>query len=97
VDISIAPLGGIRPLSVAECDLCCYNDYPSNQPYINGTHMLNGTDVIPVHSTTFGYMFNNSLILPCAGTFHVEKLYYRSNAKKNVPKLGIFFISCYYF
>jgi hypothetical protein len=92
MNISIGTLGDIRGISVADCTKCCYNTIPDIQPYINGTHMINGTDIIPVTFMEIGYGFNDSLILPCAKTYSVPKLYYSSDAKKNVPKMSIFLL-----
>ncbi|KAF9437109.1 hypothetical protein BGZ76_001939 [Entomortierella beljakovae] len=71
MDISIGVLGDIRAVSVTDCAKCCFNTIPELEPYINGTHMINGTDVIPVNFLDIGYGFNSTLILPCATTSHI--------------------------
>jgi hypothetical protein len=92
MEISIGTLGLIRAISVVDCHKCCYTTNPDLQPYINGTHMINGTDVVPVKFMDIGYGYNGTLILQCAQTYNVPKLYLRSDAKKNVPKIGIFLL-----
>lgn len=66
-------VGEVSAANAVVCKGCCY--YSSNEIskiYVNGTHLINGTDIFPGYHSQVGFIFkNDSLILPCAVNSHV--------------------------
>ncbi|KAF9545303.1 hypothetical protein EC957_011057 [Mortierella hygrophila] len=71
--LSLGVVGDVTARELVNCRLCCYTPEPDSfmGVVINGTHMINGTQITPVTPTTSGYLFENKennttdLILPC--------------------------------
>jgi hypothetical protein len=65
-------------------------------PYINGTHLINGTDIFPASPISVGFAFGDDgrIILPCAVNTHVNTVYYQStpssSASTITPKMYLF-------
>jgi hypothetical protein len=95
--IDIGGLGKVDTLASLNCQRCCYilptdvtpgiND---DIPIINGTHMINGTAVIPVIPWRLGYFVANKtgiysdMILPCPIYQQQARVYYYNSSSTNL-------------
>ena len=86
--LDLGPIARFWAGNFVNCPKCCYVQpgYPSwdNPPVINGTHMINGTEITPVTREEIGYTvlvkdiegdFNRT-ILPCSRGIYVSEMYY---------------------
>jgi hypothetical protein len=95
--IDFGDLGKVDTPNPFNCQRCCYilptdvvpgiND---EIPIINGTHMINGTAVIPVIPSNIGYYVANEtgiyydMILPCP-TYHQQtRVYFYKSSSTNL-------------
>ncbi|KAF9433351.1 hypothetical protein BGZ76_009569 [Entomortierella beljakovae] len=96
-------LGDIDASSSVACQACCYNppEYIEagiiHRPIINGTHMINGTIVVPVTKdySGFGYRFNDtdnvaSYILPCSLSYVHNRVYYVPTSSSTKVRASMF-------
>src|SRR4051794_11804000 len=91
--ISLGHIGVVAAVEVHACDNCCYRTYgdPTRSPVINGTHLLNGTDIVPVTRGEVGYSATTggALYLPCSMSYITNVVYYRaeSASTSNLPNM----------
>jgi hypothetical protein len=86
--IQLGNVGEITANATVECSACCYT-IGGTMPTINGTHMINGTDVFAVTPAPVGYYFGTgNIILPCSVNSHANIVYYQASSAKVVsPKI----------
>ncbi|KAG0252276.1 hypothetical protein DFQ27_008174, partial [Actinomortierella ambigua] len=56
-EVSLGPFGKVSTKETHDCQRCCYvlgDKSLKGFPVINGTHLLNGTDAIPVKNASIG-------------------------------------------
>lgn len=85
-------IGDITAANAVACVRCCYYLRSDWMPYVNGTHLINGTDIFPGSPLPIGFAFGNgSVILPCALNYHVDTVYYQSSSSSTItPKTYLF-------
>ncbi|KAK3837888.1 MAG: hypothetical protein JOS17DRAFT_377307 [Linnemannia elongata] len=89
IQLRLGVSGDITAANAVVCAKCCYNLGGDFMPYINGTHLINGTDIFPVSPLNVGFGFgNDSVILPCALNYHVGTVYYQPSSSPTItPKM----------
>lgn len=96
--ISLGHIGVVAAVEARACDKCCYRTSgdPTLSPVINGTHLLNGTDIIPVTRDEVGYnaITSGALYLPCSMSYITNVVYYRpeSASTSNHPNMLFFLL-----
>ncbi len=89
--VSLGHLGVVATVEARACDNCCYRSSGdwTISPVINGTHLLNGTTIIPVSKGEVGYFANGTVYLPCSLTYLSNVVYYRpdSASTSNIPNM----------
>lgn len=90
--LRLGVVGEVTATNVVVCVRCCYHLGSDSMPYINGTHLINGTDIFPASPAPIGFIFGNgSIILPCAVNTHADTVYYQSSSSSTItPKMYLF-------
>jgi hypothetical protein len=93
IQLRLGVVGEVTATNAVVCARCCYHLESNSMPYINGTHLINGTDIFPASPGPAGFSFGNgSIILPCAFNTHVDTVYYQTSKSAKISSKTYLFV-----